>query len=161
MGLSTMFLWIMKTKKQWGAEMKITDTICSGGDIKSVFVNALSHIEHDKAYAIKIQDADTRTLIQNRKMHAMISDISKQSTWQNKRRDLNFWKRLFSAEVEEQEITTGLSGQLVVIGVSTSEQNKKWLAAMIELLYAYGAENNIFWSDPAEKALLDYPEARV
>lgn len=139
--------------------MKITDTICSGRDIKRVFVDTLQHIDPDKAYTIKIQDADTRTLIQNKKMHAMLSDISKQSMWQNKPRDLNFWKRLFSAEVEEQEITTGLSGQLVVIGVSTSEQNKKWLAAMIELLYAYGSENQIFWSDPAEKALMNYPEA--
>lgn len=139
--------------------MKITDTITSGRDIKKVFVDALAMIEPEKAYTIKIQDADTRTLIQNRKMHAMISDISKQSVWQNKPRDLNFWKRLFSAEVEEQEITTGLSGQLVVIGVSTSEQNKKWLAAMIELLYAYGAENGIIWSDPAERAFMNYPEA--
>lgn len=139
--------------------MKITDTLCSGRDLRSVFINALAHIDNDKAYTIKIQDADTRTLVQNRKMHVMLSDISKQSEWQNKRRDLNFWKRLFSAEVEEQEITTGLSGQLVVIGVSTSEQNKKWLAAMIELLYAYGAENGIIWSDPADKAFMNYPEA--
>lgn len=141
--------------------MKVTDTICSGRDIKKVFVDALSMIEQDKAYTVKIKDADTRTLAQNKKMHVMLGDIAAQSSWQGKRRDLNFWKRLFSAEVEEQEITTGLSGQLVVIGVSTSEQSKKWLAAMIELLYVYGAENNIFWSDPAEKALMDYPEARA
>lgn len=141
--------------------MKITDTITSGRDIKKVFVDALAMIEQEKAYTVKIKDADTRTLAQNKKMHVMLGDIAAQSSWQGKRRDLNFWKRLFSAEVEEQEITTGLSGQLVVIGVSTSEQNKKWLAAMIELLYVYGAENNIFWSDPAEKALMDYPEARA
>lgn len=139
--------------------MKITDTITSGRDIKKVFVDALAMIEQDKAYTVKIKDADTRTLAQNKKMHVMLGDIAAQSSWQGKRRDLNFWKRLFSAEVEEQEITTGLSGQLVVIGVSTSEQSKKWLAAMIELLYVYGAENAIFWSDPAEKALMDYPEA--
>jgi len=140
--------------------MKITDTICAGRDIKKVFVDALQYVEVDKAYTIKIQDADIRTLRQNKKMHSMLADISKQSMWQNKRRDLNFWKRLFSAEVEEQEITTGLSGQLVVIGVSTSEQSKKWLASMIELIYVYGAENQIFWSDPAEKALMSYPEAQ-
>lgn len=139
--------------------MKITDTICSGRDIKKVFVDALAMIEPEKAYTVKIKDADTRTLAQNKKMHVMLGDIAAQSSWQGKRRDLNFWKRLFSAEVEEQEITTGLSGQLVVIGVSTSEQSKKWLAAMIELLYVYGAEKSILWSDPAEKALMDYPEA--
>lgn len=138
--------------------MKITDTICSGKDIKQVFVNALSHIEQDKAYVVKIKEGSNRTLSQNRKLWSMLNDISKQVRWHDQKLSPEDWKHIFTAAIKGQRIVPGLDGELVVLGVSTSNETVKFLSEVIELMYAFGSEQFVLWSDPAEKAFNEYPE---
>lgn len=140
--------------------MKITDTVCSGRDIRNVFVDALSMIDPDKAYTVKIKDASIRTLEQNKKLHAVLNDISKQVVWCGKKHNVVTWKRIVGAHVKGQQFVQGIDGEIVVIGVETSGESVKFISEMIEAALAFGCENNVFWSDPAEKALLDYPEAK-
>lgn len=140
--------------------MKITDTITSGRDIKKVFVDALAMIEQDKAYVIKIKEGSTRTLQQNRRMWAMLNDISKQVKWHGQKLSAEDWKHVFTASIKGQRIVPGLDGELVVLGVSTANETVKFISDVIEMMYAFGAEQFVMWSDPAEKALMDYPEAR-
>lgn len=141
--------------------MKITDTICAGRDIKRVFVDALAHIEEDKAYVVSIKEGSSRTLAQNRRLWAMLNDISKQIKWHDQKLNPEDWKHVFTASIKGQRIVPGLDGELVVLGVSTSRETVKFISEVIEMLYVFGAENGILWSDPAEKALMNYPEAAI
>ena len=139
--------------------MKITDTICAGREIKSVFVNALEHIESDKAYIVKIKEGSNRTLEQNRKCWAMLNDIAKQVKWHGIKLSSEDWKHIFSASIKGQRIVPGINGELVVLGASTSTETVKFMSEMIEQMYAFGSEQFVMWSDPKDKALMDYPEA--
>ena len=139
--------------------MKIADTITSGKDAKSVFINALQHIEPDKAYVIKIKEGGVRTLEQNRKMWAMLNDIAKQVRWHGQRLSAEDWKHVFTASIKGQRIVPGLDGELVVLGVSTSSESIKFMSEVIELMYSFGSEQFVMWSDPADKAMMNYPEA--
>lgn len=141
--------------------MKITDTICAGREIRHVFSQAMEHIEADKAYVVKIKEGSTRTLSQNRRLWAMLGDISRQVRWHDQKLSSEDWKHVFTAAIKGQRIVPGLDGQLVVLGVSTSGESIKFISEVIEMMYAFGAEHNVWWSDPAEKALMDYPEARA
>lgn len=141
--------------------MKITDTICSGREIRHVFSQAMEHIEADKAYVVKIKEGSTRTLEQNKKLHAVLGDISRQVAWCGKKHSVVVWKRIIGAYVRKQEFVQGIDGEMVVIGVETSSESVKFISEMIEAALAFGAEHNVFWSDPAEKARMEYPEARA
>lgn len=140
--------------------MKIADTITSGNDAKKVFIDALQYIEPEKAYVIKIKEGSKRTLEQNKKLHAVLGDISKQVVWCGKKHSSVVWKRIIGAHVKGQEFVQGLDGEMVVIGVETSNESVKFLSEMIEAALAFGCEQGVLWSDPAEKALMEYPEAR-
>lgn len=140
--------------------MKLADTICSGKDLRGVFVDALSMVEPDKAYVVKIKEGNTRTLDQNRKLHAVLADISKQVVWCGKKHSPVVWKRIVGAHVKGQQFVQGIDGEMVVVGVETSAESIKFISEMIDAAIAFGCEQGVLWSDPAEKALMDYPEAR-
>lgn len=139
--------------------MKIIDAICDGRQIKGEFISALARIEPDQGYKLEIKTVNHRTLEQNRKMWAMLNDISRQVVWHGQRLKTEEWKHIFSASIKGQRIVPGLDGELVVLGASTSNETVKFLGEMIELMYSFGAEQFVMWSDPAEKALMQYPEA--
>lgn len=141
--------------------MKITETVCSGREIRSVFSDALSHVEQDKAYSVTVKDASLRTLEQNKKLHAVLGDISRQVFWFGRKHNIVTWKRIIGAHLKGQEFVQGLGGEMVVIGVETSKESVKFISEMIETALAFGCEQNVMWSDPSEKALLEYPEARI
>ena len=139
--------------------MKIADTITSGKDAKKVFIDALQYIEPEKAYVIKIKEGSGRTLEQNKKMWAMLHDVAKQVRWHGQKLSAEDWKHVFSASIKGQRIVPGLDGELVVLGVSTSNESIKFMSEMIELMYSFGSEQFVMWSDPADKAMMAYPEA--
>lgn len=104
--------------------------------------------------------------VQREKYHAMIADVAKQ----NDRFDSEVWKRLlidqFKSETnndqfpklrdywrrEQIKIMPSLDGQRVI---TLGEQSRKFpiyvSSAFIEWLYAWGAENEIVWSEPRQQ----------
>ena len=140
--------------------MKITGTVCSGRDIRTVFVDALDAVQYEGAYKVTIKECSSRTLAQNRKMWSCLNDIAKQCRLHGEKLSAEEWKHVFTAAKCGQRIVTGICGELVVLGKSTSDETIKFMSELIEIIHAYGAENNVLWSDPAEKALMDYPEAK-
>ena len=140
--------------------MKVTDTICSGRDIKKVFVDALEVVQTEGAYKVTIKECSSRTLAQNRKMWSCLHDIAKQCRLHGEKLSSEEWKHVFTAAKCGQRIVTGICGELVVLGKSTSDETIKFMSELIEIIHAYGAENNVLWSDPSFAALENYPEAR-
>ena len=95
---------------------------------------------------------EARTDPQNRRMWAMLRDISQQVVWYGEKLDSEDWKHIFSASVEKQRAVPGLDGGFVVMGVSTRKQSKKWFSDMFDVMEAFAAEKGVkfttrdYWS---------------
>lgn len=100
---------------------------------------------------------ETRSLDQNAKLHAMLTDISKQAKYLGAKRDLEFWKGLFVsgwqiATGERPEIVPGLEGEFINIRESTTTLGVKRMASLIEYVTAWAASNGVALTDPVADA---------
>lgn len=97
---------------------------------------------------------ETRSLDQNAKLHAMLTDISKQAKYLGAKRDLEFWKGLFVsgwqiATGERPEIVPGLEGEFINIRESTTTLGVKRMASLIEYVTAWAVSNGVRLTEPA------------
>lgn len=86
---------------------------------------------------------EARSDPQNRRMWAMLRDISHQVEWYGQKLKDEDWKHIFSASVEKQRAVPGLDGGFVVLGVSTRKQSKRWFSDMFEVMEAFAAERGV------------------
>jgi hypothetical protein len=92
-----------------------------------------------------------RTLDQNAKLWPMLTDVSKQVTWYDVKLLPEEWKDVFTAALKKQRAIPGIDGGFVVLGAHTSVMNKRDLAELIELIYAFGAERGVVWTEPKKE----------
>jgi hypothetical protein len=100
-----------------------------------------------EGYVVTIQEP-TRTLDQNSKLWPMLQDISRQVEWYGMKLSDDEWKDVFSAALKKQKVVPGLDGGFVVCGQRTSRMGKKEFSDLVELMYAFGAERDVRWSEP-------------
>jgi hypothetical protein len=106
--------------------------------------------------------APTKSSDQQAKYHAMFADVAAQVPFMGSMRDLETWKRLLVdafARVKAAEgdpvqgvgaIIPNLDGTgFVQLGVQTRKFSKRHASEFIEFLYAWGAEHDVKWKDPA------------
>lgn len=92
--------------------------------------------------------APTRTLLQNARMWAMLTDISRQVDWYGQKLTTEEWKDVFSAALNQQKVIPGVNGGFVVCATRTSQMTKREMGDMMELMGAFGAEHDVEWSEP-------------
>lgn len=88
-----------------------------------------------------------RTLDQNSKLWPMLEDVSRQVEWYGSRLTKEEWKDVFSASLKKQKAVPGIDGGFVVCGQSTSKMSKREFADLVELIYAFGGERGVKWSE--------------
>jgi len=86
---------------------------------------------------------EVRSDAQNRRMWAMLRDISRQVEWYGQKLTDEDWKHIFSASVQKQRAVPGLDGGFVVLGVSTRRQSKRWFSDMFMVMEAFAAERQV------------------
>lgn len=96
----------------------------------------------------------TRTLNQNSRLHAMCGDIAAQMKWMDRKLGVEDWKRLlvdsWMRETNRMQLVPSLDGKGVVsLGQQTRTLGVKDMADLIESIQAFGAMNNVQWSDDA------------
>lgn len=97
--------------------------------------------------AIVKVSAAKRSDDQNAKMWAMLSDISRAKP-EDRHHIPEVWKCIFMAALgHEVMFTMGLNNQPFPIGFKTSNLSKAQMSDLIEFIYAYGAQNNVKWSE--------------
>jgi len=110
-----------------------------------------AHFLIDKApdgFVVKVGE-QKRTGEQNNKMWAMLSEISIANPKGYLKAAPEIWKcRFLSALGHECETDIGLDGQPYVIGMKSSTLTKSEFAQLIELILAFGAQENITFKDP-------------
>lgn len=93
----------------------------------------------------------TRTLDQNAKLWPMLADVSRQVEWHGTTLTPDEWKDVFTAALRRSKVVPGLDGGFVVLGQRTSTMSKALFSELVELIYAFGAERGVTWTDPAER----------
>jgi hypothetical protein len=98
-----------------------------------------------KPMLVEIKPA-TRSLEQNARLWAMLTDISRQVDWYGRKLTPDEWKHVFSAALKKQDVVPGLNGGFVVLGLSTSKMTKAEMCDLQTLMEAFGAEREVRFS---------------
>jgi hypothetical protein len=104
--------------------------------------------ESPDGYAVEIKPI-TRSLAQNAKLHALITDIAKSLEWAGAKRDVETWKRLLTAawlraRGEPIEMLPALDGHGVdIVFRRTSELTVNEMIELIEYIQSWAVANGI------------------
>lgn len=118
---------------------------------KSIFIlahdlareNALKCVSQaPDGYCVEVKPK-TRSLEQNRRLWAMLSDVSRQVDWYGNKLSPESWKDVFTASLKKQEVVPGIDGGFVVLGSSTSSMTVKEMTDLQELIGAFGSEKEV------------------
>jgi hypothetical protein len=91
-----------------------------------------------------------RTLPQNDRMWAMLTDVASQVPWHGLKLDTEDWKLLFlDALKRELRMVPNLDGNgFVPLGRSSSDLTIEEMTDMIELIFKFGAEHGVIFHEP-------------
>lgn len=97
-----------------------------------------------------------RSIPQNDRMHAMLTDVARQvPIWGGVRIGKDEWKLIFLDGLKrEMRLVPNLDGDGVVSlsGKSSSELTKDEMTGMIDLIFKFGAEHEVQFHDPESVA---------
>lgn len=92
-----------------------------------------------------------RTLPQNDKMWAMLTEVAAQTAWHGDKLSENDWKDLFSGAVKVAgggvRAVPGLEGGIMLLGLRTSEMTVAEMADLLSYIESWGAQNGVVFSD--------------
>ena len=112
---------------------------------KSIWPQLKNALMAGQRMVLEIKPA-TRSLEQNARLWAMLTDISKQVDWYGRKLTPDEWKHVFSAALKKQDVVPGLDGGFVVLGLSTSKMTKAEMCDLQTLMEAFGAEREVRFS---------------
>jgi hypothetical protein len=98
--------------------------------------------------------APKRTLDQNAKMWAMLTEISQQLSWHGIKLSPDDWKLVMLDGLKrEMRLVPNIDGTgFVNLGRSSSDLSKQEFIDLIELITAFGAQHGVMFSDEAKAA---------
>jgi len=94
--------------------------------------------------------APRRSIPQNDRLWAHLTDIANQAHWHGKKYSPNRWKMLFlDALKDEFEVVPNLAGTGIVdIGRSSSDLSKEEMSGLLAIIEAWCAQNGVTLRDP-------------
>jgi hypothetical protein len=105
-------------------------------------------VEQAPADAVVTIRPATRTLEQNSRLWAMISDVSRAKP-EGRTHTPEVWKCLFmSACGHAVQFETGLDGKPFPVGFSSSRMTKAEMSDLMEFIAEYGSRHGVVWSEP-------------
>lgn len=97
-------------------------------------------------YRVEVKPQN-RTLEQNARMWAMLTELSRQVVWHGQQLTAENWKDVLTAALKRQQVVPGVDGGFVVLGTSTRRMTKGEMAELIELITAFGVEHGVVFGD--------------
>ena len=92
--------------------------------------------------------APRRSTDQNAKLWAMLTDVSNQVEWYGRKLSPTDWKCVFTSGLRKALVVPDMEGTgFVMLGLHTSDMSKAEMADLIELMFKFGAEKNVVWTD--------------
>lgn len=114
---------------------------------------ACDMLSQGKSVRVRIDEKKaTRSLAQNEKMWAVLTDISRQVKWPVDGAmqfiEPEDWKHVLSAGLKRhQRVAQGVDGGFVILGQRTSQMSIREMCELIELAQAFGVEHGVSWSE--------------
>lgn len=97
--------------------------------------------------------AERRTLPQNDRLWAMLTDVATQVEWHGQWLTPTDWKDMFTASLRKARIVPGIDpGSFVILGLHTSRMDKEEMSLLLDLIEAFGAERGVVFNEPTERA---------
>lgn len=97
-----------------------------------------------------------RTIPQNSRLHAMITDVARQVEWpigSGTKRTVEAWKDIFTAALRSAnhglDVVPGLNGGFVLLGMHTSRMTKSEVGDLMLIVEAFGAQHGVTFHDQA------------
>lgn len=96
--------------------------------------------------------APKRSLPQNDRLWAMLTEIAEQLPWHGIKLSADDWKLLFlDALKRELRMVPNLDGNgFVNLGRSSSDLSKAEMSDLIELIHAFGAKHDVVFHEPSQ-----------
>ena len=122
------------------------------GEIQRKYaIDLIRDLPLSPVYAVEIKEHKSlRNQDQNRKMWAMLTDISEQVDWHGQTLTKEEWKDVFTAALKRQKVVPGIDGGFVVIGAHTSKMSVAEMSELIEFAMAFGCQHQVKWRDYTE-----------
>ncbi|MDE2099573.1 MAG: recombination protein NinB [Patescibacteria group bacterium] len=95
-----------------------------------------------------------RTMPQNDRMWAMLTDVARQLEWHGQRLTPDDWKLVFmDALKREKRLVPNIDGNgFVSLGRSSSDLSKDEMSELIDLIAAFGANHSVEFGGEQERA---------
>jgi len=88
--------------------------------------------------------APRRSLDQNALMWSLLGQISKQVDWYGQKLSSEDWKDVLTASLRRTRVVPGIdAGSFVPLGMRTSQMTKEEISELLELIYAFGAQQDV------------------
>jgi hypothetical protein len=96
--------------------------------------------------------APKRSLPQNDRLWASLTDIAEQLTWHGMKFSANDWKIMFLAALGgEMRLVPNIHGNgFVDLGRSSSRLSKAEFSDLLEIIHAFAAEHGVILGEPSE-----------
>jgi len=92
-----------------------------------------------------------RTVDQNARLWALLTDVARQIEWAGRKRTTEAWKDIFTAALRsakhELDVVPGIEGGFVLLGMHTSSMSKAEMIDLQTLIEEWGARNGVMFSD--------------
>lgn len=125
-------------------------TVRLTGDVQRAYAKRL--IDEAPAGDVIRLGKETRSQEQNRKLWPMLTDLQRQVPSMTTFSADDIKLRFLNALGVEMRFLPALENEGVFpVGLRSSTLTKAQFAGLIELLYKYGAEHGVRWSEPAER----------
>ena len=101
-----------------------------------------AHLMAGRRMVVELR-TETRSLEQNARLWAMLTEVSRQVDWYGRKLTPEQWKHVFSAALKKQDVVPSIDGGFVVLGLSTSKMTRAEMSELQELIEAFGAERGV------------------
>jgi hypothetical protein len=116
-------------------------------DIASLWcwIKAMLTAGHELVLTVK---PATRSTEQNRRLWALLTEVSQQVEWYGKRLTPEDWKHVFTASLRKLDVVPNLDGTgFVALGMSTSRMTVAEMGDLMTLIEAFGAQRGVRFAD--------------
>lgn len=114
---------------------------------------ACRFLELGRAAKVVVSESQpTRSLEQNSRLWALLTDVSRQVQWpvdgKLQRLSPEEWKDIFTAALTKgQRVAQGIEGGFVMLGTRTSRMTVGQMCELQTLIEAFGVEHGVRWHD--------------
>lgn len=139
----------------------IDGTIQVAPFLQNIYAKIMKGLETGAVAVDLYRPEESRSLPQNGKQWAMYTDIAEQLRWHHNQLGKEDWKISLTNEWKPQTIVPSISGNgFCVLNASTSKASKQDMSELIEIVYAFGTQSGVKWSEAALKSYESYREAQ-